>query len=465
MDNKELTEPGLADTQEEVLLDELSEEQRANPVEGIDPEIVDRENATLQKEVTHNEQISETAKLAAYLESISDSSEFTGVDAIHQLTGYFKIKQKSLDLYQFAPPEVIAGEIWKIEERVRDIAGKTKLEAVRSIREGLLAAILSGKVSAEVILARLNGQIIISEKPGEEIGKYKDHEDPANIAAFFTIKDGVSNVYLYQGFMNENPAIQQHHIQHEMGHLFAETGSIWPREQFLEFLDAVSTMDDSAIERITPEAPELASIYRMIKNPQEAVFFRDYIQRKLKEISTLPDAKKPQARVIAAKEIIAEMTAFYLGSADDELSYFNARLAMVGKDKVDLIKSILSPERLEAFNAQHDIEQMTTQDVYDFIRSAPEFQLDFQMQQQFLAKMNQVFEQRGQDIRPMSETMQSDQHILYADGYLDDWDTIPPPSSNAGLGQPLSTGGQAKSEEVFTKMWDFITGNKKVSST
>ena len=463
MYNNEPTESELASTQEEVLPDEVDDlEQQADPVETVDPKITVTENVAIQREAIHNEQISEASKLASYLESISDSSEFTGVDATRQLAGYFRIKQRSLDLYQFAPPETIAGEVWKIEEKVRAISGEVKPEIIRSIREGLLAAVLSGKVSAEAILDRLNGEIVISENPGEEIGEYKD---PENIAAFFTIRDGVSNVYLYQGFINENPAIQQHHLQHEMGHLFAETGSIWSREQFLEFLDAVSTMDDRAIEEIAQEAPELASIYQMIKNPQEAVFFRDYIQRKLREVSSLPDAEKPQARVSAAKEIIAEMTAFYLGSADGELSYFNARLAMVTTDKMQLIKSILSPERLGEFNTQHDIEKMTTQDVYEFISSAPEFQLDFQMQQQFLAKLNQAFEQRGQNIRPMSETIQPDQSVFYADGYLDDWDTVTSVPASAGIGQSSPAAGeQGQNENPFAKLWDFITGSKKVSS-
>jgi len=427
-----------------------------------------RESPRIREEFRRQEQICEAAALATYLEGITTA--LSEDEAIGQLTDYFEQKQKFPDLYNFAEAGTLAREIWSIEEKVRAISAEgIKPEVRQSIRESLLAVVLSGKLSAEAVLERLNGRLAIAESPGDEIG---DYQNPENLAAFFTVENDRSNVYLYGNFISEDSAKQRHHLQHELGHLFAETGAIWDQRVFLAFLNAVSTMDDAKIAEIAEQAPELANIYHLIKSPQEAIFFRPYIRDKLNALPELPDAQKSQARVTAAKEIIAEMTAFYLGSANSELSYLNARLAMVGDDTMELLRQILSPERFDTFKERYDLEgkSLGTEDVLDFIKSAPEFQAEFQAQETFLKKTEQAFAQRGNNIRPMGETMKIEESTAYADEYFDDWDELyfPPISGGISGGDrkfSYSGGQTSPTKDPITAIWDFITGNKEPSPT
>lgn len=423
------------------------------------------ETARVHDESVFQEQVLEASKLATYLEWITANTEFSGVDAIPQLTSYFKIKQRSPGIYNFAEAGTLAQEIWSIEEKVRGVKAEgIKPETIKSIREGLFASVLSGKVGAKAILERLNGDIVISENPGDEVGNY---QNPENLAAFFEIEGGISNVYLYQRPAEKDSTGQQHHLQHELGHLFAETGAIWEQGVFLDFLDAVSKMDDAKIAEIAEQAPELASIYHLVKNPQEAVFFRPYIQDKLAEISTLQGEAQEGARCTAAKEIIAEMTAFFIGSANSELSYFNARLEMVGGNTMELLRQVLSPERFDTFKEQYDLEgkSLTAEDVLDFIKSAPEFQAEFQAQKAFLTKMQDAFAQRGQNIKPMSETMKIKESMAYADEDFGDYDELYFTQAGGGISggdhDSISSGGQtSQTGNPFSAVWDFVTGTK-----
>lgn len=414
-------------------------------------------------ELAHQEGISETKELAKLLELIeNDNPE----EIIATLTDYFKIKQLN-GLFQFEQdPQKLSQEIWSIEEKIRSIKTPDNMpDAPKIIRESLIATVLSGKVSAKAILDRLNGEITISNQAGKEVGNYTN---PEKLAAFFTVESGVSSLYLYDNALSEDP---EHHFQHELGHIFAETGAIWDQEIFLDFLQAVAEMDDAKIAQIGQQAPELAAIYNLIKNPDQAIFFRPYIKEKLSKLGSLDQEQLPQARITAAKEIIAEMTSFYLESANDELSYFNIRLKYLGGDAIELCKQMLTPERFDQFKEQYDLEgrKLTAAELFEFIKSTPEFQSDLLAQKKIIEKMQVAFENRGENIKPMSE-MTAETAAAYADEDLGDLDQLYFRSSTGGISGgdhdfSLSGGGGTQTESPLSLIWEIATGQKESFKT
>ena len=419
-----------------------------------------------QTEITHKEQLSESKELAKLLELLTSDDK---AETVLMLTDYFKIK-KLENLFTFEEdPQKLSQEIWSIEEKIRTIKVPEDMpDATKSIRESLLSTVLSGKVSAEVILDRLNGEITVSKQAGEEVG---DYENSDNLAAFFRVEGGVSSIYLYEKSM-DNDNDPNHHFQHELGHIFAETGAIWDQEVFLSFLQAVAEMDDAKIAQIAEQASELSAIYNLIKNPDQAIFFRPYIKEKLSQLGSLEEGKLPQARITAAKEIIAEMTAFYLESADDELSYFNARLKYIGGDVVGLLKNTVGPADFDSFKEQNDLDgrKPTAKEVFEFIKGRPEFQADFQAQQSIIEKMESAFKDRGGNIKPISETMSAGETVSYADGDFGDTDQllIKPGASGSISGgdhDSPAIGGQATPDSPLAMVWSAATGQKETFKT
>lgn len=418
-----------------------------------------------QTELTHREQLSESGELAYLLELLKNDDKQA---IISILTDYFKIK-KLEKLFPFEEdPEKLSQEIWSIEGKIRTIKVPEDMpDATKSIRESLLSTVLSGKVSAEMILDRLNGEITVSKQAGEEVG---DYENPDNLAAFFKVEGGVSSIYLYEKSMDDNND-PNHHFQHELGHIFAETGAVWDQEVFSDFLQAVATMDDAKISEMEEQAPELVAIYNLIKNHDQAVFFRPYIKEKLSQLGSLEEGQLPQARMTAAKEIIAEMTAFYLESADDELSYFNARLKYIGGDVVELLKDTVGPADFYSFKEENDLEgKLTAKEVFEFIKGRPEFQADFQAQQSIIEKMKSAFKDRGGNIKPISETMSAGETVSYADGDFGDTDQllIKPGASGSISGgdhDSPAIGGQATPDSPLAMLWSAATGQKETFKT
>jgi hypothetical protein len=425
--------------------------------------------APTKAENNHNEELSESKELARLLAlTTSDDPE----ESVALLANYFKIK-KAEGLFAFEEdPERLAQEIRSIEEKIKtiefseDLKEEEKTGFENSVREALISTVLSGKVSAETILGRLNS-VTISKTAGEEIGEYDG--DIGNLAAFFKVEAGVSSLYLYEKATSEDPT---HHFQHEMGHIFAETGAIWDQEVFLNFLEAVSEMDEAKIKQIAEQAPELIAIYNLIKDPNQAIFFRPYIKDKLSELGSLEEGQLPQARMTAAKEIIAEMTAFYLESADSELSYFNARLQYLGGDAIELCKKIIMPEKLELLideGGSGTKKTLTTEEIFDFIKNTPEFKADFEAQRLIIAKMKNAFDNRGSNIKPMSETMATGETISYADeNFGDDNQLIFRPGAGGSISggdHDTSFGNGQSPESPLAMVWSTATGQKESLKT
>ncbi len=459
--NREMLEPTPDSEVTEAVNQDVEILDRPEQDVTADERVIETTESQADKaELIYRAEISDIHAISNFLENLSN--QFSPEEAISLLTSYFLQKQQRSEMFSFENPVKLAKEVWSIETRIRSIdVPSDKKEAISSIREGLLASILSGKISAQAVLSRLNGDIIISDSPGEET---KDYEVDTKLAAFYTIDNGRSNIYLYESFFSQGERLQQHHLNHELGHLFAESGAIWEQRVFIEFLEAVGNKDDAKINSLAAEAPELVAVYQIINNPHEAIFFRPYIKSRLAKAL---ESGNPDDRIIAAREMIAEIIGFYLESANSEISFFNARLELSGMDAYEMCRTLLPPAKFDQLTEQYDLEgkSLTVEDAFEILRDLPEFEAEFKMQKFFLERLASSFENRGANIKPMEESMNVDRSVEYADEEFGDYDNLYQNHSGSAISggdhdTSASSGRQA--ENPFNTIWEFVTGGKKL---
>jgi len=456
-------EPKGATPQEELAekrLEAFKEAPRetAEPGAPVDEEIIDTR--------CYEAGQSEPRELAKSVDRFSHE----GLDGA--LDSYFESK-KAEGLFEFAEAQELSSDIILIEQRIivpikekialefPDAEPKKIEEAIVGVREGLYSIVLSGHLTAEKLLSKI-GAIIIKKTPGAEF--QEQSFDKTKAAAYYTLEGGQATIYLYGVFFeNEGPDAKAHHVRHEISHILCESGDIWPQEVYYQFLEAAQYPTDENIQVISQTAPALAEILKVLREPQKhSAIWSKYIRGRLQAIESLPPDQQGKEKIQVARELVAEMTSYFLEYGKSEETYLGRRLQFGEPTAVvDYLKTQAGCSTREEFCAKYELSATATpQEILAAISDKEEFAPLLRANKLWFSHLKERFGERGKNIQsgiPQEITQE------YADDFFfeDDYEILSP-ASTGYLGKEDNTAGLTakKAENPIVAVWDFLTGRK-----
>lgn len=446
----------LARKREEAFRETEAPPEPAEPGAAVDEEIIDSS--------CYEAGQSEPRELAKSIDQFSQE----GLDGA--LAGYFE-KKRTEGRFEFAEARELADDIVLIEQRIiaplkeristefPDAKPEKIEEAVIGIREGLYSIVLSGHLTAEKLLSKISA-IEVKKTPGQEF--QEQSFDPAKAAAYYTIEGGQATIYFYSVFFeNEGPDAKAHHVRHEISHILCESGDIWPQEIYFQFLEAAQYPTQENIDAMARVAPALAEILKVLRDPNEhSTIWSRYIRSRLEAIKDLDPDKQGQEKVQVARELVAEMTSYFLEYGKSEQTYLARRLQFAEPGAVvDYLKTRGGGSTREEFCAKYGLpDTATPQEILAAISDKEEFSALLRANNLWFKHLQERFAERGKNI---ASGIPQGVEESYIDEYYfeDDYEYPPAPAAGFPAGKE-DTAPAAKPENPVVAIWDFLTGKK-----
>ena len=347
-----------------------------------------------------------------------------------------------------------------------DDTQKSKItQAIESVREGVYSIIINGGFSGEKI-QDLIGEINFKSVQGEEVNETAAIEKNEIVAYVQEGNDGKINIFVYASFLESGG--QAHVIRHEIGHALNESTNLWDKETFSLFMQCAK---DPSNQEFSKLPAELAEIVRLVNNPEShSSLWSGYITPILEKLATMPEGdEKADLKVIAAREIAADMTAFYLESDGSDETFFETRMQFSKENIVPYLQKVSntnSPEELQRFCADRganiNIQTINISELSSQLAKIPEFRPLFGLNSIFAQKMRSSLENRGEKIQKR-ELQPSVSHI---DRYKLSSDTSRGTGSGpTGEGNGDAYSGTSGGESGWSKVWGILTGRGSGSSS
>jgi len=410
---------------------------------------------------------SEARALAEFVTSPLKNAESKDLEL--SLVNYFKEKQKQ-GLYEGENPEQMARDILILEHKILSQAEEQmeaqfagvdaakRNQAIISMREGLYCLILNGVLSGEKISDILNGGIQIKSEPGEEI---KGEAFAKNeITAYFRVENGAATIYFYEKFLTLSPEAQSHVVRHEFAHTVAESGGMWPPSLYMSFLRASQNPTDEVIASFN-EHPELACLLKVLQNPdQHATLWNNYVKKRLLALDKMEGEEQSKERVRIARELVAEMTAYYFEYGKSSESYLGRRLQFVTREDLDQYVQKISGKNLKQLSQELGFSRkMSPAKIMQRLATVPEFAPFFADNQAWFEKLSETFANRGENF----ETDIPEDYEGANEDYFDPGDYIEDINPNMGINDetgPSATPrqNQPKAKNPIIALWDWLTG-------
>lgn len=208
----------------------------------------------------------------------------------------------------------------KVEEQLKELFGEDQESidrAMSGLRESLFQVVANEIMTGEK-LAGLVDSIIIKAEPGEEANEQATF-DKKEFASIFDIKDGKTTIYIYGKMLEMQSSEQARVFSHELGHVIIETTNTFDRARVNLLYDLAGqiTQENAStiLEQGNTEIPEFNLILKTLSDPSKyAGMWNIYLKKRLSNLEKLPAEQKLKEQRTLANEMLAELTADYLGS-------------------------------------------------------------------------------------------------------------------------------------------------------
>lgn len=405
---------------------------------------------------------------------------------------------ESKDCFQFnktggeRPAETIATELMsEVEPLVEGLQSELEGSGLtpEQIREGLASVreVLYTIVTKEIMsggkIRELLGTIHYKDRPdmgqtGEAFGERTDSNKIKGMSVY-NEQTGKFDIYFYGGYFRGSKKGQAHVARHELSHAFAEGSDLFNRETYKLFIQYSGNTEitDGQIAEIAGQAPELAEILKIMRNPSaNRELYNGYIKSRIDKLATLTGDDLFDERQAVASELVAEMIVPYLASGEDEIGYLAKRFEALDQQKIldFVIQKATRPDGTPCANGQEfadfcksrgveiDIESATPAEIISAASSIPELASVFALNQKFFAKLKRSFANRGDNI-----SVDSERNYRHEEEELDDFDDLIDfsdyfESNNYGAGASggrtaMGAAGKPPQKDFISKLWDFLT--------
>jgi len=372
---------------------------------------------------------------------------------------YFQHKQEQDDLFKFATAEELAQEILALETA---IVGpfveqlKTQLpnltpekcdRAIDAMRETVFALVMNNKMSAEVIQAFLEGNIVIQKQPGRELDGCSF--PTTEIVSSCDIVNGRPVYYFYEKFFNDGKDGQSFNLLHEMAHGIARPG-IWPVNVYNLFLIAAKSQSEADFNKLA-DYPELREVARIVGDPQSnSPLFRSYIQKRFQLMAEMPPEQQADERMAVAEEVLADYVTYFLRADSNTESFMRSRTQHIQSPEVmiNFVTSKLGKTREEIMQ-EHGIDptNITASELIDKLAAIPELGPLFGSAKAFSEAMNERFKNSGQNLETDIDEQTSGSYYDTGSGGAGGGSEHTPYNIHAGA-----------DEDLLTKFWGWATG-------
>lgn len=208
----------------------------------------------------------------------------------------------------------------KVEDQLKDLFGDDQESidrAMAGLRESLFQVVTNEVMTGEK-LAGLVDSIIIKSEPGDEANEQVTF-DKKEFASIYDIKDGKTTIYLYGKMFEMQSSEQARVFSHELGHVIIETTDAFDKTKVNLLYDLAGQITQENAEAILEQGksqiPEFNLILKTLSDPSKyAGMWNVYLKKRLSSLEKLPPDQKLQEQQTLANEMLAELTADYLGS-------------------------------------------------------------------------------------------------------------------------------------------------------
>jgi|GEM_PF-6032611 len=229
------------------------------------------------------------------------------------------------------PAETIANELLNdVEPLIESLRKELEGSALKpeQIEQGIISIreALYGIVTKEILsggkVKDLIGSIHFKQEPdtsehGEAFGQ---RTDPSKIKGMsvFNEETGRFDIFFYGAFFSKTSEEGQSYLsRHEFSHILAEGTNLFDAQTYQRFIEYAGnpSVTDEQIAEIASQAPELAEILQMMRNPEASKgVWNGYIRSRIEKLATLSGDELVDERKAVASELVADMIAPYLDS-------------------------------------------------------------------------------------------------------------------------------------------------------
>jgi hypothetical protein len=413
------------------------------------------------------EQNADLEGLSGAMNTIANSENGLSAEEIASwIQGFLEEKSPILGIDQ-SQAETLSKEIVLIEQKFIE---PLELElsdnrAIKSIRESLYQLVLKNIISGEKICDIITS-IKYKESPGEEAG------DPNKISQDTTglYRDDGSNreIYIYGRFLEEGENAQRSIVNHEIGHILAESTDLFDPEQYAKFRLFAQNPTDGNIAQMQQENPQFAYLLKTIREPTSHLpMWNAYIKKRLKKLETISDPNElMQERESVAKELVAEMVSSYISAGEsDEVYFINQIKYSKPEEVIAYIKALCGCEQDDQFAAfcqqnglkLNSLHDGNTMQIIEELAKIPQLKIVFESSALWREMIANCFSDRGERLEPKTNPAAISE-IVDVEGFTGiDGEFLA--NSYSGLKQAHSeTQNQSESDNAFEKIWNFLTG-------
>lgn len=420
------------------------------------------------------EQNADLEGLSGAMNTIANSENGLSAEEIASwIQGFLEEKSPVLGIDQ-SQAETLSKEIVLIEQKFIE---PLKLElsdsrAIKSVRESLYQLVLKNIISGEKICDIITS-IKYKESPGEEAGDL--NKISQDITGLYRDDGYNREIYIYGRFLKEGENAQRSIVNHEVGHILAESTNLFDPDQYARFQQFAQNPTDENIAQMQQENPQFAYLLRTIREPTSHLpMWNAYIKTRLKKLETISDPKElAQEREFVAKELVAEMISSYISASESDEAYFiNQIKYSKPEDVIAYVKTLCGCKKdgqFAAFCQQNDLNLNSLQDgdtmqIIKELAKIPQLKIVFESSALWREMIASCFSDRGERLETKTNYVAISE-IVDTEGFIGiDGEFLA--GSYSGLQQTHSdTPNQPSSDNAFEKIWDFLTGKPSTEKT